>query len=112
MESSELRYNLEPWEYDFMVKHLLSNEDVIYYDEGEKELLAETERNGSTVYFHTTKDSNVTWFSVFSMNEDEELSENYLESVVEDRLESVFQRSRDTLGIEYDKEDVNAVAGI
>jgi hypothetical protein len=112
MEKSELRYNLESWEYDFMVKHLLSNEDILHYDEGEKELIAETGRNGSTVYFHTKRDDNITWFSVLSMNEGKELGENYLESMVENRLESVAEEARETLGIEYDEEDVNAVAGI
>jgi hypothetical protein len=112
MEQSELRYNLESWEYDFMVKHLLSNEEILHYDEGEKELLAETERSGSTVYFYTRRDVNVTWFSVLSMNEGDELGENYLESMVEHRLESVAEEARETLGIEYSEEDVNAVAGI
>lgn len=95
-----------------MVKHLLSDEDIIHYNEDEKEILAETDRNGSTVYLFTRRDENATWFSVMSLNEGEELGEGYLEAMVEKRLESVYEEARSALGIEYDKEDVNAVAGI
>jgi hypothetical protein len=113
MDSTELTYDLESWEYDFLVKHFLSNEEILHYSEDEKELIAETERNDSTVYFHTRRDNNITWFSVLSMNEGEELGEEYLESMVERRLESIYRESRETLGIDYNENEVeDAVAGI
>lgn len=112
MEVSEKRYMLEPWEYDFMVRHLLSNEEVHHYNEGDKEILAKTDRRGSTVYFYTRRDDTAAWFSVMSMNEDSELGEDYLEKMVGNRLESVYEEARDAFGIEYSEEDLNAVAGI
>lgn len=111
MEPTDVRYDREAWEYDFLVKHFLSNEEIVHYDEAEKELLAETERNGSTIYFHTKRDNDTTWFSVMSFNEGDKLGERYLESMVEHRLESVFEESRYALGIDYDEKE-NAVAGI
>ncbi|PSH00159.1 MAG: hypothetical protein BRC28_00930 [Nanohaloarchaea archaeon SW_4_43_9] len=92
MEKTEQCYDLEVWEYDFLVDHFLSNEEVLYYNEGNKELGAMTERDGSNIYFHVEGDDNVTWFSVFSYNEGEELGEEYLDEIVEKRLQMVYEK--------------------
>ncbi|PSH02456.1 MAG: hypothetical protein BRC26_00455 [Nanohaloarchaea archaeon QH_8_44_6] len=92
MEKTEQRYGLEAWEYEFLVNHFLSNEEVLYYNKENEELRAVTERSGSNAYFQIEGDENVTWFSVFSYNELEELGEEYLHGMVEKRLQMVYKK--------------------
>ena len=91
MKKTEQRYDLGVWEYDLLVDYFLSSGDVLYHNEENEELRAVNERNGSNVYFHIEGDDNVTWFSVFSYNELEELGEEYLDEMVEKRLQRVYE---------------------
>jgi len=91
MKKTEQRYDLGVWEYNLLVDYFLSSEDVLYHNEENEELRAVNERNGSNVYFQIEGDDNVTWFSVFSYNELEELGEEYLDEMVEKRLQKVYE---------------------
>lgn len=102
MSLSSPTYGMEYWEFDFLAKHLLNNEEVSYYaEDGDyAEIVASTERNNSTVVFHAKRDSQSTWFNVFSLNEGEELGTAYLETMTDPRVDSVQEESRKTYGIE------------
>lgn len=95
------KYSMEYWEFDFLADHLLNNEDLRFYDEeGDyAEIIASTERKGSTVIFHGKRDSSNAWFEVFSLDEGEHLGRRYLEEMTDRRVDSIGQRSRETYGI-------------
>ena len=98
---ASINYSLEYWEFDFLAKHLLNNEDVTYFnqDEEDAEMVARTERKGSTVLFHARRDNQNTWFNVFSLNDGENLGPEYLEEMTEKRIEYIAEESRSTYNL-------------
>ena len=98
---SSSKYDLEYWEFDFLARHLINNEEIDFYEENDysAEIVASTERQGSTVIFHAKRDRQNTWLDVFSMDEGECLGSSYLESMTERRIESIAEESRKAYGL-------------
>jgi hypothetical protein len=105
MDHSSLNYDMEYWEFDFLAKHFLGDDysEVPFYDEDKDgnyaEIVAKTERQGSTVIFHAKRDNQNTWLEVFSLNEGDNLGSSYLEKMTERRVSSVAEESRSTYGL-------------